>query len=729
MNRCLILSNRLPLSYNSTLKQFQASSGGLVSAIKGINPDRVNTHFKWIGIMTDDLGEEKIEELKSLSFGKIELSPIRVQKKIYEQFYNEYSNNVLWPLFHYEQNLVHYNLESWSSYKNINQIVADHIISVSQKDDLIWVHDFHFFLVPGMIKEKRPELKVGFFLHIPFPSSEIFRELPQREEVLKSLVKADLIGFHDLSYVNHFKSSVTRVLGLNMDEMPEKKCGVYPISIDTPFYMNLAEEPKTFEFYQRYQSIKDNKFWILGIDRLDYIKGITLKLHTFKDFLKNHPKWVGKIQFLQLVIPSREDVRDYQNLKNQIEQLISNINGEFGHANYSPVIYVYKSIDQNELSALYQVSDLLYVGSHRDGMNLVCLEYIASQKHGSEGQILLSEFAGAHSTLSHVFSINPWNIEDTCYKMSLALTATKESKSFKINEMKNLLKEYTSSDWAELFLTDLSQASDQMIEANYLDNLSLFVWRSELKNKKILLFCDLDGTLLPIKPNPKDVFLDEEAKKLLSLIQSGENLELIIISGRNHDFLEQQFPKNELYFSMAACHGSLVYSKETRRWVNILENVDMNWKFNLLHILQLYTVRTPQSFIEEKEHSVVWHFRNSPSGYADFQSNKLLSELEKTFKNSPISISKGKKIIEIKSIFSNKGLFLRNWIESIPEDKKPDIIIAIGDDSTDEDMFRVLKDQTKFPSISLKVGPEKTLANFSLKNQQEVPTLIKNILS
>lgn len=725
MNRCFVVSNRLPLTFDKKSNQFLPSSGGLVSAIKGIDPDQISYDFEWIGLTTDELSLDKFKDLQNLYLGKIKINPLRVNKNEYDLFYNEYSNNVLWPLFHYEQSLVVQGQKSWEAYNSINSIVSNYILSIADESDLIWIHDFHFFLVPGLIKGINPNLKIGFFLHIPFPSSEIFRELPQREEILGSLIKADLVGFHDLSYVNHFKNCVLRILGKNLDHISDKKNGVYPISVDTNHFFEISKSEKTKSFLNEYLRIKKDSFWVLGIDRLDYIKGLDLKLKTFKEFLTSHPEWVGKIQFLQLVIPSRTDVKDYQELKKEIEQLIANINGEFGTAAYTPVVYLYKSVNEFDLSALYQASDLLYVGSSRDGMNLVCLEYVVSQQAGKEGQVLLSEFAGAHSTLSHVFSINPWDIKDTCYKILLALSASKESKNFKNNQMKNFLTQYTSSTWALSFINDLSKIERENLEIIQIDGRDLKLESKNLRTKKALIFCDLDGTLLPIMPHPTDVFLDKKTITLLRNLQGNANLEFVIISGREHSFFQKEFIENQLFFTVAACHGSVFFDKSLRQWIDKGKDLNQEWKHELKNILKIYANRTPNSFIEEKEHAIVWHFRNSPSGFAEDQSLKLLSELEKTFSTLPISITKGKKIIEVKSHLANKGLFVKNFISSLPFNQLPDFILSFGDDSTDEDMFKVLKDQQLYPSISFKVGNENTVADFRLKSQSDVGFILE----
>jgi trehalose 6-phosphate synthase/phosphatase len=729
MSRCLILSNRLPLTFNPEDQNFFPSSGGLVSAIRGINPELIKYEFTWLGLITDDIDQNIAEKLKDMSISGIKISPIIVAKKSYDNFYNRYSNNVLWPLFHYERNLVNFSHQGWESYVEINQIVADHICHFANESDVIWVHDFHFFLVPGLIKEKRPELKIGFFLHIPFPSSEIFRELPQRKEILESLLKSNLIGFHDLSYLNHFKNSISRILGKSLKDFSETKCGVYPISIDSQHFINLAKDNRTKKILTQFQKKKEKTTWILGVDRLDYIKGLVLKIKTFREFLKRNPKWVGQIQLVQIVIPSRTEVQEYKNLKEKLEQLISSINGEFGTPLYTPVLYLYHSVDEYELSALYQVSEILYVGSRRDGMNLVCLEYVISQEENSEGQIILSEFAGAHSTLSYAYSINPWNIEDTCQKISLALISSQESKRFKIKEMRHFLLNYTSSDWAQLFLKDLEKICIPNSASLNVSKDSLFQWLDHINKKRVLIFCDLDGTLTPISNHPSEVKLQAVTKKILFELTSLPLVDFIVVSGRDRSFLQKEFIENNLHLNLAACHGSVIYSKESKKWTDLSSEDATDWRKHVFDILKIYVTRTPHSFIEDKEHAIVWHYRNSPGTFSDFLSNKLVSELESGLIGHPVQINRGKKIIEVKSLSANKGKFTKYWLSQLPDTNKPDVVIALGDDSTDEDMFKFLQEQNNVSSYCIKIGEGETSAHYTIRDQSFVNSFLEKIVS
>jgi trehalose 6-phosphate synthase/phosphatase len=724
MSRCLLVSNRLPISYDETQKKFKPSAGGLVSAIKGLDQTRVGREFLWMGILTDDVQKELIEEARATPAGNIMSHPIVVSKQTYHYYYNEYCNNVIWPLFHYEHSMVSHSEKGWRSYIEVNQKVADAILAEFKEGDSVWVHDFQLMLVPGMLKKVNPKIKIGFFLHIPFPSSEIFRELPQREEILRSLMASDLIGFHDLSYLNHFRSSLHRILGEN--PLNERMLGVYPISIDSQHFVELSEHKQTLEFIEKYKENKKDKKWILGVDRLDYIKGLVLKLRAFKRFLRENPEERGKVQLVQIVIPSRTEVPEYQRLKNRIEQLVSNINGEFGNPAYMPVVYIFHSVSDYELSALYQLSEVLNVSSRRDGMNLVSLEYIVSQTDKYPGVVLLSEFAGAHSTLSYAMSINPWNIEETAHKIKEAIHHPEVQRRAEIGAMKEFLLNYNSSEWARVFLRDLHRESSKRTKAITISHQGSFPWMESLKGKHVVLFCDLDGTLAPISPRPSEVRLQDETVKLLKEI-AHTDCQFVVVSGRDKEFLERQFVEHDFDFPLASCHGAYTYSPEDKKWHSLVEMDQLKWKKNVMDILKLYTSRTPGSFIEDKGHAVTWHYRNSPQDFAGFLANKLFFELEEILTSQPVHVHRGKKVIEVKSMNANKGFFVQQWLQQ--QDNKPDVVVAIGDDTTDEDMFEAIQGHRDFKPYCIKVGREDSHAPYFITDQRDVNLFLKNFLS
>ena len=432
---------------------------------------------------------------------------------------------MLWPALHYELNRVRYEQDHLEDYRKVNKIFCQKILKLAKKNDLIWVHDYHLFLLPGYLKKKLNKTnKIGFFLHVPFPSSEMYRQLTPRREILTELIKADLIGFHDFSYLRHFSRTVYDIIGLTTTQMEIKgegvhaKLGVFPVSIPTKDLIKNGQTKKTQAEIKRI-NLKGNKkmHYLLGVDRLDYTKGIPQKLDAFEHFLETNPSYQGRVQLIQIAVPTRTEVEEYVELRQEVEQKVGAINGKYAKINYTPIKYINRSVSLNELLALYRSTDALFVTSLRDGMNLVCLEYVVSQEDKSSGVVLLSEFAGAKATLSHALSINPHNLEKTSLKIKMALEMPKEEKNKRNSIMKNYLLGYDSSHWAEDFMNSLDNIKIE--KGHFSKNLDHFTHlqmvKKKAKNQKNILFIDFDGTLSPIVNDPEKAVMSNETREVL----------------------------------------------------------------------------------------------------------------------------------------------------------------------------------------------------------------------
>lgn len=372
-------------------------------------------------------------------------------------------------MFHYHPGEITFEESAWQAYTEANRLFAKAIAEEVQDGDLIWVHDYHLMLLPQMLREeigsKKSNVKIGFFLHTPFPSSEIYRILPVRNQVLLGVLHCDLIGFHTYDYARHFLSSCSRILGLkttpNGVEFEGKivTVGAFPIGID----------PEKFDEGMRKENVKkriavlEDKFkgvkLMVGVDRLDYIKGVPQKLHALEVFLTDHPEWIGKVVLVQVAVPSRQDVEEYQNLRAVVNELVGRINGKFGKCKhyllctnvvltsagtveFMPIHFMHKSVNFDELIALYAVSDVCLVSSTRDGMNLVSYEYIATQEKRN-GVLVLSEFTGAAQSLNGSILVNPWNTEELAGAMQEAVTMTKEQRKINFSKLDKYVRKYT----------------------------------------------------------------------------------------------------------------------------------------------------------------------------------------------------------------------------------------------------------------------------------------------
>lgn len=727
--RWIIASNRLPFSKKSN--KVTVSSGGLVSALSGV---RSNREMVWIGTAPADLTADDIEQSRAGRFARF--VPVYVDEADYDAYYNGISNNVFWPAFHYESQYVNFRWEDWEAYHRVNEQFAKVILEAAKPGDLIWIHDFHLFLVPHYLRRLKTSLKIGFFLHIPFPSSEIFQELPVRQELLDSLLNADLVGFHDHSYLSHFLASAQRVGKLETSVLGVRRgdhttrVGVFPVSIDTARYKLRARDPKVLKLAETFRTAGPKYRVVLGVDRLDYSKGIDLKLRAFQDMLRNHPPLRGRVTLIQVAVPTRQRVRDYQLLRNQIEMLVGAINGEFGLPNHTPVKYMYGSVSFETLLALYNLANVMVVSSKRDGMNLVCQEYVAAQDPDDPGVVLLSEFAGAISTLIHAVSINPWDTHGTAEKLAASLRTPKAERLRHHAQMLRYLEAYTASDWARGFMTALDWSDVSKLGRDPEQRLAQVIGprrmssklRKRIEGRPIFLLTDYDGTLVPICDTPEEAILGPDMRTQLERLVRCDHIRVVTVSGRPGRFLSTQFRGLDL--SMASEHGARFYSASRHRWQTLVHSDRKQWLPTAVELMKGRATRVPDSFIERKQYSVSWHYRKSPREFATEQASKLKDELEFIFANMPVSVIAGKQIIEVRASEANKGHFVR-WLLNTYPLRDNEAIVAFGDDATDEEMFSALPED----AITIKVGPGNTVARYRIETQRQLLPFLRQLES
>ncbi|KAF2858874.1 glycosyltransferase family 20 protein [Piedraia hortae CBS 480.64] len=471
--RLLLVSNRLPITIKRSEEgnyDFSMSSGGLVSGLSGL---KKTTHFVWYGWPGVQLPENEVPHVKERLLNEFSAVPIFMDDDLADRHYNGFSNSILWPLFHYHPGEITFDESAWEGYADANRLFSREIARDVRDNDLVWVHDYHLMLLPSMLREelaKKPNppknVKLGFFLHTPFPSSEIYRILPVRDEILEGVLHCDLLGFHTYDYARHFLSSCSRILGLpttpNGVEFRNLlvSVGAFPIGIDPEkFHQGLQKESvqrRIGTLQKKFENIKI----IVGVDRLDYIKGVPQKLHAFEVFLTEHPEWIGKVVLVQVAVPSREDVEEYQNLRAVVNELVGRINGKFGTIEFTPIHFLHKSVSFDELIALYAVSDVCLVSSTRDGMNLVSFEYIACQQD-MHGVLILSDFAGAAQSLNGALIINPWNTEELAGAIHDSVTMSDDQRGSNYEKLVKYVNKYTSAWWGENFVSELRKITPQ----------------------------------------------------------------------------------------------------------------------------------------------------------------------------------------------------------------------------------------------------------------------------
>jgi trehalose 6-phosphate synthase/phosphatase len=701
---------------------YTASNGGLATAMSSLDSSN-RAWIGWPGISSDELTKEDIKSIE-IELEKSNCFPVFLNDEQIELFYEGYSNDTLWPLFHYFQSLTEHDEKYWRSYEEVNKLYVKNTAKLATTKATIWVHDYHLLLTPGFLRKKLPNSTIGFFLHIPFPSYEIFRQLPNRHEIMQGLLGADLIGFHIYDYARHFLSSAARIEAVehNHGQITYKGrklvADTFPIGID---YEKIANTVNSTKVKNKVKEIKNhyiNQKIIVSIDRLDYTKGILQRLEAFELLLAEHPEYHQKIALTMIAVPSRTEVETYQNLRDSIEITISRINGQYANVNWTPISYQFQNLPFEDVMSMYAAADIALVTPLRDGMNLVAKEFVAA-KQDKDGVLILSELAGAIDELPEAISINPNSTRSIKDALMKALVMTPQESRKKLEKMQKRLKEYNVKDWAVDFMSELENTS--VIQSEHEQKLltpdmQKILLNSYKNSEKRLLLFDYDGTLRdfvdssnPTKANPSKQLLN-----ILKKLASDPKNSICIISGRPKEALDSWF-KN-LPITLVAEHGA--WTKIDGKWIEQPSSFDSH-RTELLQILQKYSKRTTGAHIEEKTHALVWHYRSVKTELAYARNVNLTKDIERYIKDTDLSVYQGNKILEIKPENINKG----NVAYSQYERSDPDFIICIGDDYTDEDMFESLPEQ----AFTIKVGLQETEALFHLKDVSSVYELLKKI--
>ena len=439
--------------------------------------------------------------------------PVFLSDRSMDKFYHGFCNKTIWPLFHYFPSYAVCEESLYAHYRCVNRIFCEAVARLVQPEDVVWIHDYHLMLLPQLLRQQKPAATIGFFLHIPFPSFEIFRLLPQtwRAEILEGLLGADLIGFHTYDYTQHFLRSVLRVLGhehtMGKILLPNHlaKVDTFPMGVDFQKFQAAARRQVHGTDDISGETLKDLKV-VLSVDRLDYTKGILKRLQGYELFLERNPQWQKKVVLVLVVVPSRIGVDQYQEIKRQIDELVGQINGKFGSVGWTPVLYQYRYLPFEPLVSLYASSHVALVTPLRDGMNLVAKEYLASRTDKT-GVLIVSEMTGASKELAEAISINPNNVGEIAAALGTAL-AMPEPEQIRRNEiMQDRLRRYNVIRWAEDFLGRLQEvkAEQKRLRAKLLRRDARQRLLERLRRAPhSTIFLDYDGTLVSFADDPKD---------------------------------------------------------------------------------------------------------------------------------------------------------------------------------------------------------------------------------
>lgn len=751
MARLIIVSNRLPMSLHAKADGTYALSqnvGGLATAI---GPYHKSHHdclwVGWSGIDPKTRSKEEIDKISD-EFVSNRCIPVFLDQAEIDGYYAGYSNDTLWPLFHDFAHEAKFDSSTWKVYQEVNQKFADTMADMVNPDDTVWIQDYHLMLLPALLRARFPKLKIGWFLHIPFPSPEIFHQLPNGKDLLEGLMGADLLGFHTEDFCMNFLASVRSLLHTEVDKdgrIPVQNgnsqrfvtVDAFPIGIDYGLYRRNAhsslaqamrhgieavsgkrtrrvstsltaeseaavEAGETWSTYTEddlsevrlaqsaaaKRGTKGNKV-VVSVDRLDYTKGLPERLRAFDLMLSRYPEWVGHVTYYLLATPSREDVETYRQLKDQVDQLVGEINGKYSLLSWTPIHYITRSLPIKPVCGIYTAGDVALVTPLRDGMNLVAKEYLAS-RDGRDGALVLSDECGAARELTDAFIVNPYDTEAVCEALHSALEIGSGEAKRRNAAMQARLKYRTASLWSTEFLSTLRQVSDPRMADRRLQSAQrdLLVHQWGQSGRKLVL-CDYDGTLTQLVRTPGRAKPTRRLLALLRQVGSIPDVDLYIVSGRTQETMEEWF--GDLPVGLIAEHGAwrsepvasdAASSKRTWKRAKGMPDPE-EWRPIIETIMNKSVARVPESFIEHKSTDLAWHYRMSDQKLAKDQRERLVAELEKICPQYDLMVMRNAKVIEVCPANVSKG----QAVDPLLRSGCYDFVLALGDDTTDETMF------------------------------------------
>ncbi|MCD7469906.1 Trehalose-6-P synthase/phosphatase complex synthase subunit [Datura stramonium] len=731
--RLLVVANRLPVSAVRRGEEswsLEISGGGLVSALLGVK----EFEARWIGWAGVNVPDEAGQRALTKALAEKRCIPVFLDEEIVHQYYNGYCNNILWPLFHYlglpqEDRLATTRSfqSQFGAYKKANQMFADVVNEHYEEGDVVWCHDYHLMFLPKCLKDYNNQMKVGWFLHTPFPSSEIHRTLPSRSELLRAVLAADLVGFHTYDYARHFVSACTRILGLEgtpegvEDQGRLTRVAAFPIGIDSERFIRALEVPQVQEHIKELKDRFAGRKVMLGVDRLDMIKGIPQKILAFEKFLEENSYWRDKVVLLQIAVPTRTDVPEYQKLTSQVHEIVGRINGRFGTLTAVPIHHLDRSLDFHALCALYAVTDVALVTSLRDGMNLVSYEFVACQEL-KKGVLILSEFAGAAQSLgAGAILVNPWNITEVAASIEQALNMSAEEREKRHRHNFLHVTTHTAQEWAETFVSELN---DTVIEAQQRIrkvpprlNISDAIERYLFSNNRLLIL-GFNSTLTESVDTPgrrggdqikeMELKLHPELKESLIAICNDPKTTVVVLSGSDRNVLDDNFSEYNLW--LAAENGMFLRSTNGVWMTTMPEHLNMDWVDSVKHVFEYFTERTPRSHFEQRETSLVWNYKYADVEFGRLQARDMLQHLwTGPISNASVDVVQGLRSVEVRAVGVTKGAAIDRILGEIVHSKAIatpiDYVLCIGHFlGKDEDVYTFFEPELPSDCIGIPRG-------------------------
>ena len=653
------------------------------------------TWVGWPGTIVSSQFEKRVAQ----RLRRDHLYPVLLTRAEEDDFYNRVCNDTLWPLFHYFSDRLRITPEAWERYVAVNERFADTILEHCEPGTRVWIHDFHLMLVPAMLRAREPRLSIGFFLHTPFPSSEVYRLLPAREQLLRGVLGADYVSFQIGDYARHFRSSCLRILGVDSEpdwlEIDGRKVGigVDPIGIDVEGFRETLADPESARLLADLERQYEGRRLILGVERLDYTKGIPQKLQAYERFLERDPDRARTTTMIQLLVPSRLESPEYRAQRDEIELLISRINGRYGQPGSTPVEYIHRDISKHALVALYRRADVMMITALRDGMNLVAHEFVLCQSEPGlpgrwRGSLLLSELAGAAQVLPGALLVNPWDVDGVVDHLATALELTPRERQRRLETMAKRVEDLDTRRWAEGFLTRLGRYSRRgrdtkrppTVDAALQEKIERRFGRAQART----VVLDYDGTLREFELHPDLAQPTPEIRALLRSLAGVPDTDVHIVSGRRRRNLEQWFGRLPIH--LCAEHGYLARAPG-EEWRTLVD-LDLTWLRPIERLLRRVAADVPGAHVERKSCSVAWHYRQAEPEYGSWRARELLNDLHQHLAGAPAEILVGHQVVEVRALGVDKGVYVRSLF---PDGKDSShFVLGLGDDRTDHDLLDAL---------------------------------------
>ncbi|KAM0000166.1 putative alpha,alpha-trehalose-phosphate synthase (UDP-forming), Trehalose-phosphatase [Helianthus debilis subsp. tardiflorus] len=788
-DRLIIVANQLPIKAHrktdgSRGYTFSWDENSLLLQLKdGLGDEDIDVIY--VGCLKEDIHPNEQDEVSQTLLETFKCVPTFLPPELFTRFYHGFCKQHLWPLFHYMLPLSpdlggRFNRSLWQAYVSVNKIFADRIMEViNPEDDFVWIHDYHLMVLPTFLRKRFNRVKLGFFLHSPFPSSEIYKTLPVRDELLRALLNSDLIGFHTFDYARHFLSCCSRLLGISY----ESKRGyisleyygrtvtikILPVGIhmnQLQSVLNLPEtESKVSELVNQFQN--QGKTMLLGVDDLDIFKGISLKLLAMEQLLIQHPEWQGKVVLVQIANPARGTGKDVKEVKTESYSTVKRINATFGRPGYDPVILIDEPLKFYERVAYYIVAECCLVTAVRDGMNLIPYEYVISRQ-GNErldkvlglqpstpkkSMLVVSEFIGCSPSLSGAIRVNPWNIDAVADAMDCALELSEAEKQLRHEKHYKYVSSHDVGYWAHSFFQDLERTCKDHVRRRCWGigfGLSFRVVALDLNFRKLsmehivsaykrtttrAILLDYDGTLMPQSSIDKSP--SSKTIEMLNTLCRDKNNMVFVVSAKSRETLAEWFDDCDK-LGLAAEHGCFLRLKRDEEWETCVQIEECGWKQNARPVMTLYTETTDGSTIEDKETAMVWSYEDADPDFGTCQAKELLDHLESVLANEPVTVKRGQSCVEVKPQGVSKGLVAKRLLTTMHDRGMiPDFVLCIGDDRSDEDMFEVITSSVasgelispKAEVFACTVGNKPSKAKYYLDDTVEIARLMQGLAS